>query len=91
MSWNYRVVRTALEAGQVRYAIHEAHYKRRSSKSPHLWTEEPSPVEDYLFPDHDAMTDEAGVKLLRWTLERMLEALDKPIVDGNKYDKKERP
>lgn len=90
MSWNYRVVRTKYPSGVIRYGIHEAHYNRRGRKNPRTWSEEAMKAECHLHPVFDVMSEDEGVSGLRWVLEHMLEALDKPVVDGNKYDKKER-
>jgi hypothetical protein len=73
MHWNYRVIRHQSISARGEHdcwlAIHEAYYPDDSSDIPNGYTEEPVPV--------------AGEDLeeLRWKLERMLEALEKPILD----------
>lgn len=70
MTWNYRVVRrpSSFEGGETFLAIHEAYYPKNSDKS-------------------DSITEEAARVLgddlegLRRTLQKMLEALEKPILD----------
>ena len=71
MSWNHRVVRTVHQSARgerVTYAIHEVHYPHQGDDTPVAMTENPvAPVAESL----DG---------LRWTLTRMLEALDKPVL-----------
>lgn len=67
--WNHRVVkRIVKECGEdtERFGIHEAFYDIESET---LWTDEPVSVEG------------ESIAELRETLERMLAALDKPIID----------
>ena len=68
MGWNHRVIKKGNEAYSW-YAIHEVYYDRDSKDLVQGWTENPVPVIG------DSLED------LRWTLERMLESLDKPIID----------
>lgn len=69
-TWNHRVVRReypeAVEDERVSYQIHEAHYE--DGRCVAITVE---PIAAY-----GADLDE-----LRWVLERMLAALDKPILD----------
>lgn len=73
--WNHRVVRRVYNPGtdeeEVEHAIHEAHYevKGKSSGPCSITTE---PVRVY---------SSEGVAGLRQVLERMLAALDKPVLD----------
>ena len=68
-SWNHRVIRTKDEHGTY-YNIHECYYNAKEDKIPFSWTENPtSPFSD------------EGVEGLRWTLERMLKALDVPVLE----------
>src|SRR5271155_1287738 len=70
MSWNHRVVRRTYNAGkssqEVAYYIHEAYYGLDATPS---ITVEPTP------PHGDSL---AGLKK---TLQQMLRALDKPMLD----------
>lgn len=65
--WNHRVVRTA-ENGEAWLGIHEAFYDIEGGTA---WTERPVAVIG------------ESIAELRETLERMLLALDKPIIDGD--------
>lgn len=68
MTWNHRVVRRAID-GEPFYGIHEAFYAQGVDE-PNGWTEDPAaPVGETL--------DE-----LRVELERMLAALDRPVIEG---------
>jgi CBS-domain-containing membrane protein len=64
-TWNNRVVRRTYPH-EVVYAIHEVHY---TDYVPHSVTVDPVPVAG------------ESVDQLRNTLERMLRALDKPVLD----------
>jgi hypothetical protein len=73
MVWNHRVIRHE-ENGEVWYAIHECFYEKPDDDSNLSWTEnEIAPIGE-------------TVDELRETLERMLKALDKPIltIQGDK-------
>lgn len=73
MGWNYRIVRRrypfAPDAG-AEYGIHEAYYHDGETE-PHSITQDAVEV---------CCDEEEGVDALRGVLERMLKALDKPIV-----------
>ena len=74
--WNHRVIKTTQDLDgrqEITWGIHEAHYKGDDeSVADGGWTEHPTDV----VTEDDA--DPIGS--LRWTLERMLECLDKPIL-----------
>jgi hypothetical protein len=67
-TWNHRVVRATNSFGDVWFAIHEAHY-RSSDTVPDMVSSDPLPVVGETIDD------------LRWTLERMLAALDLPVIE----------
>jgi hypothetical protein len=72
--WNHRVVRRVFHADgdhkEIEYAIHEAHYETKGASSGRcLITTEAVPV----------AAD--SIEGLRWVLTKMLEALDKPVLD----------
>ena len=72
MTWNHRVVRreypeAASEEDRVLYGIHEVYYDEAGVCD--ATTVEPEPVIGTSVDD------------LRWTLEHMLRALDKPVLD----------
>lgn len=70
MSWNYRVIEFVDEAGEPWRAIHEVHYDPEGN--PNGYGEEPAAV---------TSTDDAGTNAsLSWVLDRMREALDKPVL-----------
>ena|SRR2546421_10836271 len=76
--WNHRVVRRVYHHGkqdEVVYSIHEAHYREEGKGS--------GPCDITMNP-----TDVSGESVddLKWTLEHMLKALDKPVLD---YDTRE--
>lgn len=66
MSWTYRVFKHTYEDGEVQYAIHE-HYTTNAGQT--TWTNDPIEV---------VGEDKASVK---WQLEQMSKALDKPVLD----------
>lgn len=67
MTWNHRVVKVT-EGDELFYGIHEAYYHKGEGE-PYAWTDEPvAPIGETL--------DE-----LRIELERMLAALDKPVIE----------
>ena len=70
MTWNYRVVRTKAEASEGGYcfAIHEVYYEDGEMTS---WTVNAIPAMG------DCLMD------VSWALDRMKEALAKPILDGD--------
>lgn len=75
--WNHRVVRKKIEGQPDYYAIHEAFY---TSEKPDITT---NPV-DVATSDDDP--DQTPIESLRWTLEHMLNCLEKPVLD---YDTRE--
>lgn len=68
VSWNHRVVRQVIH-GEEWLGIHETFYDIDGGMA---WTEEPGGVVG------------ESVEDLRVTLERMLSALDRPVIDGTK-------
>jgi hypothetical protein len=79
MHWNYRVVKrqfkTLTGEDEIEYAIHEAYYDE--DKKPNGVTE-------------NAVTVHAESKeSLRWVLEKMIESLDKPVLDYDDLGKEE--
>lgn len=76
-TWNHRVVKRTYtykrgngkELKEVVYGIHEAHYNRRSTRTP--WAITADPI--------DVVGD--NVTGLRWTLRAMLRALKTPVLD----------
>lgn len=72
MTWNHRVVRTVSRDGEVLLALHEAFYAE-GAEVPESITEEPVAV----------LGDD--ISGLRWTLENMLRALEKPILSYDDY------
>lgn len=76
-TWNHRVVKQAHPWGWS-YGIHECHYEDHSF---HAFTTEPTPALACLETGADETDDPVEAKRqLRETLERMLKALDKPVV-----------
>ena len=76
MSWNHRVVRRELPAAEAgaadathEYSIREAYYGLGGDPQSVSWTANP------IAPYGESLEG------LRWVLEKMLEALDKPILD----------
>jgi len=72
--WNHRVVRRVFRADgshqEVEFAIHEAHYKDKGA------TRGPCSITTDAVAVHAETVDG-----LRWVLQKMLEALDKPVLD----------
>jgi hypothetical protein len=69
--WNHRVLRFADQHGE-RFSIHRVHY---SKGKPNGYVETPADVQAESIED------------MRWTLEKMLSALDEPILDGQDFPK----
>ncbi len=70
MSWNFRVIKTKVEGDpfiEFEYGIHEVYYNLETGK-PNGYHSKPRRV--------DAET----IEELKWTLNKMLEALDKPVL-----------
>lgn len=68
MRWNHRVI-ARTDGDEVLYGIHEVHYISDDSDEDVMWTENPVRVVG------------SSVEGLRETLQRMLDCLDKPILD----------
>lgn len=69
MSWNHRVYRRTFPNGEVEYGIHEAFYDSPSEEPPGSYTVEAVGV----------VGD--SIEELRDTLHRMLQCLEKPVLD----------
>ena len=76
MSWNFRVYRHPTENGEDYLAIHEAYYLDKDAEEPSTCTVKPVDVGG------------TSIEELRWTLEQMLKALDKPVLE---YQQEETP
>lgn len=63
--WNYRVMKHT-EMDEPYFAIHEVHYATADDSKVMGWTDQPVSV---------------GGENLKWILERMLEAQNKPVLD----------
>ena len=75
MTWNYRVLRKYLPDKDYTWLeITEVHYE---DGKPVLYAEGIGPVTS----GGDGQPDDESLTDMKWTLERMLEALDKPILD----------
>jgi hypothetical protein len=68
MSWNYRIIRSVVEADEVTYALHECYYGNNGDAIP-TWTSEPANV---------LAETRAG---LLWVLSVMTEALARPVFE----------
>ena len=68
MSWNFRVMRNGRHPEEVTYGIHEVYYTDNGDING--WSMNPSAIETSETPD-----------ALRWFLEEMTKAMDKPILD----------
>jgi hypothetical protein len=75
MTWNHRVVKKNYD-GEIQYGIHEAFYNDKDE----LINITVDPVE----------VASETIEGLRWTLQKMLEALDKPIIDDETVEFVER-
>lgn len=75
MPWNYRVIRTELDNGEAQYGLHEVYYE---DDKPTLSSEMPDPVLTFIDENGD---DGEAIAELTWTLDRMREALSKPVLD----------
>ena len=77
-SWNYRVMEFTVE-GETFRAIHEVHYD--NDGKPKSYSEPASSVTADIFDGHVA-----GARgSLEWTLDRMREALDKPVLQASDF------
>lgn len=74
MSWNYRVIRH-VKNNEEFYHVHEVYYD--DNGTPTMVSTEP------IAPYAESVED------LKWVLERMLEALDKPILDYEYFKNKD--
>lgn len=71
--WNYRVIEFVDPSGEPWRAIFEVHYR---DGLPVAYTEEPAVV----------LSDEENNDGLAWALDRMREALDKPVLVERDFD-----
>ena len=76
MGWNYRLVRHTAEQGQVWFEIHECYYNKDGTIS--AWTEDPC------HPSGETVEE------LRSDLERMMQALDYPVIEVKHEPVKDR-
>jgi hypothetical protein len=71
MSWHHRVIKHTSGIGETYYGVHEVYHGLDKDHPDALaWTDEPVRVMG------DTIDD------LRWTLTKMLEALDRPVIDA---------
>jgi hypothetical protein len=80
MAWNYRVIHSSgVHGGEPwdYFAIHEVYYKKEES---------PDDVPRSCSSDPDTVGSEEGVEGLRWILTKMLESLDKPVLEMKFFD-----
>jgi len=66
MSWNHRVIRHVTDEGDEWFGIHEVYY---DDGEPHSCTKE------HISPCQE------DIPALKWELEKMLQAIDKPVID----------
>jgi hypothetical protein len=72
MTWNYRVVRNKVPHGDSSLGIYEVYYNGEGKP--------------YSYTQHAVTIDEwATVEEIRWTLARMLEATDKPVLSDEDF------
>jgi hypothetical protein len=88
MGWNHRVVRRTYPNGETYLEIHECFYEKGEPVDGKPWGigERPrlgklSDLTDRIVPGGEDIED------LRWLLTKMLECLDKPVID---YETRER-
>lgn len=70
MSWNYRVFREEMLEG-FEYSIRAAYYAKKGDEAPTHWS------------SIDSAPGGESIEELRTDLQRMLDALDKPVIDLN--------
>lgn len=82
MGWNYRVMRHAPKNGEVDewYAIHEVYYRSNDVDDLTVPVSETGCTEDPVGVVGDS------VESLRWSLQKMLEALEKPVLEYSDED-----
>lgn len=73
MGWNYRIIGIEHE-GEISLQIHEVYYD--ADGIPTGFTSNPTPI-----------YSEGGLKGLEWQLDKMREALDKPILSMDNFPK----
>ena len=82
MTWNHRTCKKTHKCDThetVLYGIHEVYYNEKGE----VWavTEEPVTISTAFVKDMEEFDDEGAVAALKEQLERMLRALDTPIID----------
>lgn len=90
MAWTFRVVRTTLADGGIRYALHDVVYDSEDrdlpvfelEKSGMSWTEDPVGPEYYVFPG-EKDDPSSAVQALRQELMEMFKTTTWPIVNGD--------
>ena len=79
MSWSHRVIRHKYPHTEDRwwYGIHEVYYDKDGN--PNFYTTDPIGIgaEEYADPE---LQDNDYKAQIRWTLEKILECLDKPVL-----------
>jgi len=80
MSWNYRVFKTIHE-NSTEYDIREIYYESGNDKNPTAYTADPVKPEAFWEDVNSTPIDD-----LRWQLEQMLEALDKPVLTEQDFN-----
>lgn len=78
MSWNHRAVRKKLSNGKYVYAIHEVYYHYDK-----VWSMTQDPVGVSCFPDEE----DDPIKMLKQTLEWMLNGLKGPVLEWDEENK----
>lgn len=93
MAWTYRIVRTTLPDGGIRYAVHEAVYAELDLEGRDLtvyeleklgisWTEDPVGPEFYFHP-WESDNPSVAVLALRQELMDMFKVTTWPIINGD--------
>lgn len=88
MGWNHRVCKRTYPNGETYYEIHECYYEPEEPVDGKPWgigeacRSGPTPDGSHSIPPNAE-----DIEDLRWLLTKMLEALDKPVID---YETRER-
>lgn len=75
--WNHRVIRVTTRDGGEWFGIHEVYYTEDGK--PNMYSADPEPI----------VGDD--VESLRWALDRMREALDKPALTPDDFPSPDKP
>jgi len=76
MSWNYRLCKSTIDGNTV-YGIHECYNEHSITVNP---------ITISVCEDQNEIDDESTKKEIRWMLEKMLQALDKPVIDADNLE-----